>query len=155
SVVLLLEYVLPQFVPIFEQAGAKLPGPTRALMAIGAAIGAVGPWLLIGLLAAGLVGARLLARPAYRLPADRLLLHLPVVGRLMREMLAARLTRTLGSLLQNGVPLIAALDIARGALGNLAAAAAVDIAAQSAKSGAGLARPLQQSGLFPARTIHL
>ena len=145
----------PQFTPIFEQAGAKLPASTRTLMAVGAAVGEAGPWFLIGLLVAGLLARRLLAQPVYRIKADRLLLYLPIVGQLMRETLAARLTRTLGSLLQNGVPLIAALGIAKDALGNLAAAAAIDAAALAAKSGAGLARPLAESGLFPARTIHL
>ena len=155
SIVLLLEYVLPQFVPIFEQAGASLPASTRALMTLGAVIGTAGPWLLLAAIAAGLIGRQLLAQPHYRIKADRLLLHVPVIGRLMRETLAARLTRTLGTLLHNGVPLISALGIARDALGNLAAAAAVDAAALAAKSGAGLARPLAESGLFPARTIHL
>ena len=155
SVILLLEYVLPQFTPIFEQAGAKLPVSTRALMALGTGVGAAGPWLLLGMLVSALVVRWLLAQPVYRIKADRLLLHLPIVGKLMRETLAARLTRTLGSLLQNGVPLIAALDIAKGALGNLAAAAAVEAAAAATKGGAGLARPLAESGLFPTRTIHL
>ncbi len=155
SVVLLLEYVLPQFTPIFEQAGAKLPASTRALMAVGTAVGEWGPWLLLGLLVFALLARRLLAEPDYRIKFDRLLLALPIVGKLLRETLAARLTRTLGSLLLNGVPLIAALDIAKDALGNLAAAAAVEAAALATKSGAGVARPLAQSGIFPARTIHL
>lgn len=155
SIVLLLEYVLPQFVPIFAQAGAALPQSTRALMAIGDALTAAGPWLLLAALISVLIARRLLAQPHYRLPADRLLLHLPIVGKLLRETLAARLTRTLGSLLQNGVPLIAALGIVRDAVGNLAAAAAIDAAALAAKGGAGLARPLAQAGLFPARTVHL
>jgi general secretion pathway protein F len=155
SLVLLLEYVLPQFAPIFEQAGAQLPASTRALMAIGGTLGAAGPYLLLGLLAAGLLARRALAVPAVRLDADRLLLRLPVVGSLMRETLAARLTRTLGTLLQNGMPLIAALGIAKEALGNLAAVQAVDAAVAKAKSGRGLAGPLGEAGVFPARTIHL
>jgi general secretion pathway protein F len=155
SIVFLLEYVLPQFTPIFEQAGAQLPTATRALMGLGSAIGAVGPWLLVLLAAAGLAARRLLAQPAYRLPFDRLLLRLPIVGGLLRETLAARLTRTLGNLLENGVPLIPALAIAKDALGNLAAAAAVEAAALKAKDGAGLARPLAAAGVFPSRTIHL
>jgi general secretion pathway protein F len=155
SLVLLLEYVLPQFAPIFEQAGAQLPASTRALMAIGGMLGAAGPYLLLGLLAAGLLARRALAVPAVRLDADRLLLRLPVVGSLMRETLAARLTRTLGTLLQNGMPLIAALGIAKEALGNLAAVQAVDAAVAKAKSGRGLAGPLGEAGVFPARTIHL
>jgi general secretion pathway protein F len=155
SIVLLLEYVLPQFTPIFEQAGAQLPASTRALMVLGAAVGVAGPWFLVGALAAALVARQLLARSANRLRLDRLLLRLPVVGGLLRETLAARLTRTLGSLLQNGVPLIAALGIAKDAIGNLAAAAAVEAAALGAKGGAGLARPLAAAGVFPARTVHL
>jgi len=155
SLVLLLEYVLPQFAPIFEQAGAQLPAATRALMAVGGTLGAVGPYLLLGLLAAGLIAHRALASPGVRLEADRLLLRLPLVGTLMRETMAARLTRTLGTLLQNGMPLIAALGIAKEALGNLAAAEAVDAAAAQAKSGRGLAGPLGEAGVFPARTIHL
>jgi general secretion pathway protein F len=155
SLVLLLEYVLPQFTPIFEQAGAQLPATTRALMAIGGALGAVGPYLLLVALAAGLIAARALASPAVRLGADRMLLRLPLVGKLVRETLAARLTRTLGTLLQNGMPLIAALGIAKEALGNLAAAEAVDAAAAQAKGGRGLAGPLGEAGVFPPRTIHL
>jgi general secretion pathway protein F len=155
SLVLLLEYVLPQFAPIFEQAGAQLPPATRALMAVGGMLGAVGPYLLLALLAAALIGRRALASPGVRLEADRLLLRLPVVGALVRETLAARLTRTLGTLLQNGMPLIAALGIAQEALGNLAAVQAVDAAAAQAKSGRGLAGPLGEAGVFPARTVHL
>jgi general secretion pathway protein F len=155
SIILLLDYVLPQFTPIFEQAGAQLPAATRVLMTLGAVVGTAAPWLFVVLLAGALIARQLLQRPAYRLKVDRLLLRLPIAGGLMRETLAARLTRTLGSLLQNGVPLIPALGIAKDALGNLAAAAAVEAAALGAKGGAGLARPLAAAGLFPARTIHL
>jgi general secretion pathway protein F len=155
SIVLLLDYVLPQFTPMFEQAGAQLPTPTRVLMTLGTVVGAATPWLLAASLVAGLAARQLLAQPAYRARFDRLLLRLPVAGSLVRETLAARLTRTLGSLLENGVPLIAALGIARDALGNLAAAEAVDAAALEAKGGAGLSRPLAAARVFPARTIHL
>ncbi len=155
SVVLLLEYVLPQFTPIFEQAGAELPAATRTLIALGAVIGTVGPWLLVTLLVAGLLARRALAMPALRIKADRLLLSLPIAGKLVREVLAARLTRTLGTLLANGVPLILALAIAQDALGSLAAAEAVEAAALGAKGGRGLARPLSEAGVFPTRMIHL
>jgi general secretion pathway protein F len=155
SIMLLLDYVLPQFAPIFEQAGAQLPTATRVLMVLGNITGAAAPWLLIALVICALVARELLARPVYRLKFDRLVLRLPVAGGLLRETLAARLTRTLGSLLQNGVPLITALGIAKDALGNLAAAAAVESAAAGAKGGGGLARPLAAADLFPPRTIHL
>jgi general secretion pathway protein F len=155
SIVLLLNYVLPQFTPIFEQAGAELPAATRTLIALGAIVGTAGPWLLVGLLAAGLLGRRALAMPVWRIKAERLILSLPVAGGLVREVLAARLTRTLGTLLANGVPLIVALAIAQDALGNLAAGAAVEAAALGAKGGRGLAGPLGDAEIFPARMIHL
>jgi general secretion pathway protein F len=155
SIFLLLDYVLPQFTPIFEQAGAELPASTRALMLLGQMTGAAAPWLLVLAVVVVLIARRALAAPALRLKVDRFLLRLPVAGRLLQETLAARLTRTLGTLLQNGMPLISALAIAKDALGNLAAAAAVDAASVEAKAGRGLARPLREAGLFPARTIHL
>src|SRR5438132_4817781 len=74
SIVLLLDYVLPQFAPIFEQAGAQLPTATRALMTLGTIVGAAAPWLLLIALAGGLIARQLLLRPAYRLTVDRLLL---------------------------------------------------------------------------------
>jgi general secretion pathway protein F len=80
---------------------------------------------------------------------------LPLAGPLLQETLAARLTRTLGTLLQNGIPLIAALAIVKEALGNAAARDAVEAASLEAKAGRGLARPLAASGVFPARTIQL
>jgi len=85
SIMLLLGYVLPQFTPIFEQAGAELPAATRALMTIGASAGTVAPWLLLVLLVGALLVRQLLQRPDYRLKLDHLLLRLPVVGGLIRE----------------------------------------------------------------------
>ena len=66
-----------------------------------------------------------------------------------------RFTRTLGTLLTNGVPLIGALGIVRDAIGNRAGVGAVERATASAAAGAGLSRPLEDSGLFPPRTVHL
>lgn len=155
SIFLLLDYVLPQFTPIFEQSGAQLPTATRVLMTLGNIVGAATPWLLAALLIAGVVIRHLLTIPAYRIRVDRLLLRIPVTGSLLRETLAARLTRTLGNLLENGVPLISALGIAKEALANLAAAEAVEAAALQAKGGAGLSRPLAATAIFPMRTIQL
>jgi general secretion pathway protein F len=96
-----------------------------------------------------------LRNEAFRRPVDRLLLHVPVLGGLLRESLAARFTRTLGTLLKNGVPLIGALAIVTETIGNLAAVAAIERASESAKGGAGLSRPLGEARIFPPRTIHL
>jgi general secretion pathway protein F len=152
---LLLTQVLPQFTPLFEQNGAALPGPTRFLISAGHFASEYGLFALLGVVLLGLAIRQSLTRPPVRLRADRLLLHVPVIGRLAREAMAARFCRTLGTLVINGMPLIAALDIVRETLGNLAAVAVVEAATLSAKGGAGLSRPLGESGLFPVRTIYL
>jgi general secretion pathway protein F len=154
SIVLLLTDVLPQFVPLFEQNGVALPRPTRILIALGHGVSAYG---LIGLLAMALLGLlarQALAWPGPRLWVDRLVLRMPVAGGLVREMLAARFTRALGTLVINGVGLIAALGIVRDMIGNTAGVAAVERAISSARNGAGLAG-LEQCGVFPVRTLHL
>jgi general secretion pathway protein F len=155
SVALLLTQVLPQFVPMFEQSGAKLPASTQFLIDAGAAVSSYGLYALLGLAALVMALRALLRRPGPRLFADRLLLRLPVFGGLMREVLAARFTRVLGTLLVNGVSLIAALGVVRDALGNLAAVGAVEQATNSARGGGGLAQPLSEARIFPPRTIHL
>lgn len=155
SVVLLLTSVLPQFVTLFEGSGAALPASTRFLIDAGAFIGDWGLPFLAALAVLGLVGSQMLRRPGPRLLLDRLRLRVPVFGDLAREVMAARLTRTLGTLLINGMPLIGALDIVRDTIGNTAGVAALDVAAAEARGGAGLARPLAASGLFPVRTVHL
>jgi general secretion pathway protein F len=155
SVALLLTHVLPQFVPLFEQNGAALPGPTRVLMGVGDAVSEYGAAALVMLGVVFLALRQLLRLPGPRLAADRLLLRLPVVGPLAKEALAARFGRTLGTLLGNGMPLDAALGVVRGTLGNRAAVQAVESATASAKGGGGLSGPLGAAGVFPTRTVHL
>lgn len=155
SVALLLTVVLPQFVPLFEQNGATLPTSTAMLIGAGNAVSAYGLYGLATLLLAGAGLRALLRQPAPHLWVSGATLRLPLIGRLARENLAARFTRTLGTLLVNGVPLIQALAIVRDALGNPAGVVAVDAATVSARGGAGLSRPLGASGIFPPRTIHL
>ncbi|MBV9784141.1 MAG: type II secretion system F family protein [Acidisphaera sp.] len=155
SITLLLTEVLPQFVPLFEENGVALPRPTQILIASGAFLSAYGLYLLLGVALLFLAVRQALRRPGPRLAADRLLLRLPVSGSLAREVLAARFSRTLGTLVQNGVPLIGALGIVRDAVVNRAGVEAVDRATLSAKGGAGLSRPLGESGIFPLRTVYL
>ena len=155
AVVLLLTQVLPQFVPLFEQSGASLPASTQFLIDTGDAVSDYGLFALLGFLVVLFALSVALRQPGPRLAFDRFRLRLPIVGGLLREVMAARLARTLGSLLDNGVSLIAALGITREVIGNQAGVAALDHATSVARSGAGLAAPLADSGLFPVRLIHL
>ncbi len=155
SIVLLLTQVLPQFVPMFEQAGAALPRPTQIVIALGALVSGYGLYLAVALAILFFAARQALSRPGPRLRWDRAILRIPIFGTLSRELLAARFARTLGTLLQNGVPLVAALGIVADVIGNTAATIAVRVATESAKGGSGLAKPLQQSGIFPIRMIYL
>jgi general secretion pathway protein F len=155
SVVLLLTDVLPQFVPLFTDNGAKLPFSTRVMIDAGSILGHWGLPALGALALVALGVNRWLRQPGPRLAFDRMRLRLPLFGGLAREVMAARFTRTLGTLLINGMPLITALEVVRETIGNTAGMRALDAATLGARGGAGLARPLAASGLFPERTIHL
>jgi general secretion pathway protein F len=155
SIVMLLTEVLPQFVPMFQQSGAKLPVFTQFLLDAGAAVSSYGLIVLIGVLALGLIARAILSRTGPRLLLDKVMLRLPLLGPLLREILAARFTRVLGTLLNNGVALITALSVVRDALGNSAGAAAVEHASASVRGGGSLAQPLHDARVFPVRTIHL
>ncbi len=155
TITLLLTQVLPQFTPIFQQAGAQLPRPTRILMGIGEVARADGGWIALAALSLVLLSYRVVREPAPRLAAERLLLHVPLLGRLIRRAQAARFARTLGTLLRSGVSLIGALAIARGVLGNLLASRLVDAATAEVKAGGRLSAALAAGGFFPAQTIHL
>ena len=155
SIVLLLTEVLPQFVPLFAQNGVKLPASTAFLLATGSAVSSYGLYALVALGALGLALRQALQRPDFRLAADRLLLRVPLVGGITREILAARFARTLGMLLSNGVPLLAALGIVREVLDNRLAQAAIAAAAESVKTGQGMSTSLQKTAVFPVRLVHL
>lgn len=155
AVTLLLTQVLPQFVPLFEQNGAALPASTRLLIDAGDAVSQYGLAALLSLLALVALAKAALRERSVRLLFDRVKLTLPVTGRLAREVMAARLARTLGTLLGNRVSLMPALGIVREVLGNEAGIEAIDAAAASASGGAGLSGSLGASGLFPPRLVHL
>ncbi len=155
AISLLLVQVLRQFVPLFEQNGAALPASTRFLLDAGEMVGRIWPWALLGVLAVLMACRLALRRPGIRLAVDRLVLRLPLIGYLQREILAARLCRSLGTLLQNGVSLVPTLAIVREVLGNAAAMQALDRATEAARDGAGLSGALAASGIFPERTVHL
>ena len=95
------------------------------------------------------------ARPQSRARIDRWLLRLPLLGRLLAKIDTARLARTLGTLLANGVPMLNALAIAHETLGNAVLREALSETATAVKEGRGLAEPLARAGPFPPLAIHL
>jgi general secretion pathway protein F len=155
AVVFLLTYVLPEFAPIFAQAGAQLPFVTRLMMSTGDFLRDDGMLILVFSLAGFLISYRLLQEPNARLVVERALLRLPIVGLLIERSQAARLTRTLGTLLQNGVALVTALNISRDVLASRIAAKIVDAAILKVKAGDRVAAALSVEPFFPLQTIHL
>lgn len=147
AVGLLVLVVVPRFAGMLGDAGAEMPMTTKILL------GATGFAIRWGWLVALLAGAGVFAlvqatRSADgRLARDRLLLRLPVAGDLLLRIATARLARTLGTLLRNGVPLVSALDIARGTTGNEALRRAVGDAAHRVREGKTLMSSL--SGFLP------
>ncbi|MFC7739019.1 type II secretion system F family protein [Roseomonas sp. GCM10028921] len=155
SIAMLLTSVLPQFVPLFEQNGASLPASTQFLVDAGRVVSAYGLHGLLALSTGFVVFRAAMRQPGFRLMRDQLLLRVPILGGLIRDVLAARFGRALGTLLVNGVPLIHALEVARGTLGNLEAEEVVDRAAMAARGGEDLSATLQASGVFPPRLTTL
>jgi general secretion pathway protein F len=149
SILLLLTVVVPQFEAFFADARAPLPLATVIVLAASRMVREEGA--LIGLLLLGLpLSLRTaLSRPAARAGLDAALLRAPIVGPLLARVETARFARTLGTLVESGVPLAAALPIARRTFANRAMAEAVDRATQSLKEGEGLAGPLEATGLMP------
>jgi type II secretory pathway component PulF len=155
AVIFLVTFVIPRFASIFQDLGTAIPLPTLILLEASAVVPRY--WWLLALLAvAGLLGGRMVLSTARgRLGADRLLLRLPVVGEVIVKSEVARFTRILGTLLRSGVAMIPALAVIREMLGNQVLARAVDGLGDGARRGAGLARPMADSGAFPPLAVHL
>jgi general secretion pathway protein F len=155
TIILLLTYVLPNFTPIFAQAGAELPTATRILIGVGEGVRDYGLWMLIALLCSGFAARQALLQPDVRIAAERVLLRVPVAGLLVRRIQAARLSRTLGTLLRSGVTLVSALSVSRDVLSHVLARRLVDDAVGRVKSGERVATALAARRFFPPQTIHL
>jgi general secretion pathway protein F len=155
SLVLLLVYVIPQFTPIFEELGGDLPMITKIVLAAGGILQNFW-WGLIGLTVLGIVMfRRMLANPEQRLRWDTRVLGMRWVGDLVAKMEIARLARTLGTLLVNGVPLLSGLSIARNVMTNSLLRQTVEETAQQVKTGGGLAHNLAESGQFPRLALQM
>jgi general secretion pathway protein F len=151
----LLTYVVPKVVEVFENTKAKLPLATRVLIAVSGFLRDYGLWLLIALAVAGFAAWRALQSPTTRRRFHRAQLRLPVAGRILRGFNTARFTRTLSILTASAVPVLDSLRIAGEVITNLPMRDAVAEAAQRVREGAPIGRSLAMSRLFPPMTIHL
>jgi len=152
---LLMIFIVPNITSIFADMNQTLPAPTRFLIAVSAFFKHYW-WLMAAAVAAAAVILRRLKktdRGEYLF--HRFILRLPVIGMLIKKLAVARFARTLGSLLENGVPLLNSLDIVRNITGNRLIAEAIEGAAVEVGRGQPLARSLEPDGVFPDLSIQM
>ncbi len=153
--ILLLMFVVPSITSIFADMHQTLPLPTRLLLSTNGMLKAY--WWLFGLGLAGLFVVLRVARKTRRgrLWWDRVALSLPVTGTIVRKLAVARFSRTLGSLLENGVAMLPALDTVKNITDNLLISSAVQSAAQEVEKGQGLGNSLAAVRAFPSLSVQM
>ena len=155
AVAVLLAFVVPQFTQLFADAGRELPLLTRIVVGAGDLV-ANWWWLMVLSLVAGGWWLRNDWRSTEgRHRWDKFLLRSPLIGPLILKLNTARFSRTLSTLLSNGINLLAALDIACEVVGNTIVANAVNRAAQRVREGQGLAASLQEVDALPSLATQL
>jgi general secretion pathway protein F len=152
---ILLVYVVPKVVEVFDANSSSLPMITRVLVAVSDFLRVGGPWLLAGLALAAFLGARAMRKAPTRRRVHAWMLRVPLLGRLVRGFNTARFTRTLSILTGSSVPVLEALRIAGEVITNVPMREAVAVAAQRVREGGAIGRSLGASRLFPPMTVHL
>ena len=155
SIFALLTFVVPQFSSMFADMGAELPTITKVVMGTSATLQEYWWAVLGGFLLILMVAQYILRNEKARTRLDRSMLRWPIVGDLIGKIETARFSRSLGTLLHNGVPLLGALKMAKNTVGNRVMAAAVEESADSLKQGESLTRTLLSKGVFPAYALHM
>lgn len=155
ATVFMLVFIIPTFAKLYSDFGGELPGPTRVVMAISSFLRTKW-WLLVGIILALVFGIRRYYRSkAGRAKIDRLALSVPVFGPVLLKSSIARFTRTLGTLVSSGVPILEGLEITAKAAGNSVVREAVMKTRASISSGQTIAEPLKQSGIFPPMVVQM
>lgn len=151
----LFSFVLPKFKEIFDGMDVELPAITAALFSLGDFM-QKSWWMILIALAAAFVGLKSYAKtPKGKYQTDFIKLKIPVVGELTLKMSVARFCRTLGTLINSGVPMMRSLEIVSETLGNQVLTTAVDQTRLAIREGNKLSMPLANSGLFPTMVTQM
>ncbi len=154
-VIALLKFVVPNVISVFDTFDGDLPTLTQMLIASSNFLENHGITLLIGIIGFVIFVRYLLKFPSWKRRSHRLLLKLPLVGRLVRGINTEHFARTLSILASSGVPILDALKIAGGVITNIPMREAVDEATVKVREGMAINKALQQSGYFPPMVIYL
>ena len=149
--------ILPQFETLFKEIGGsgQLPLPTQIAMASSVAIRRYWYIVLVVMAVSVYVLRRYMQTPGGRARYDRFKLKMPVLGDLNRKIVVARFTRTLGTLIASGVPIMQSLEVVAKAIDNVVIGEAVDAVRASIREGQTIAIPLQFSGVFPPMVVQM
>ena len=155
-IILLLWKVVPIFATLFAGLGVNLPLPTRIVIGLSNLIGSWFGLLFLAAIVGIIVGLKTwYGTPGGKLVLDALILKLPVVGILMRKIAVARFTRTLGTLISSGVPILEGLDITAKTAGNAVVEQALTKVRRSLEEGKSLTEPLKDSQIFPGMVTQM
>jgi general secretion pathway protein F len=151
----LMVFVVPKVVEQFDDIGQQLPLLTRAVIGLSSFLAAWWWAIALALAAAALLAARALRDEALRLRFDAALLRLPFLGRLLRDLYAARMARTLATMVGSRLPLLEGLRLTTQTVHNRALRAATGTIAEAVRTGGSLSGALKRAGLFPPLLVHL
>ncbi|MBL0927017.1 MAG: type II secretion system F family protein, partial [Phycisphaerales bacterium] len=155
AVIVVVTVIVPRVMQAVSGQLLVMPLPTRVVQAVAAFFGSYW-WLVIGgAAAAAFIWTRLYSQPGPRLAIDRFTLRIPVLGAMVRDVAVARFTRTFGTLAAAGLPVLQALRITRGTLGNKAMEAAIDEVCDRVGSGQTISEPMERSGYFPPLLVQI
>ncbi|KMP11700.1 pilus assembly protein PilC [Candidatus Nitromaritima sp. SCGC AAA799-A02] len=154
-VAFLMIFVIPAFAAMFEGGGAELPAPTAIVMAVSDIFRTKWHYMFGSVYAFYFIFKKVYATEKGKIEIDRLSLKAPVFGPLIRKVSVAKFTRTLGTLLSSGVPLIEGLDICARTSGNKTVELAVFKTIEAIKEGESIAAPLSREDVFPPMVIQM
>ncbi len=155
SIIILLTFVMPRFSVIFADMGQTIPLSTRMLLVLGTVLKSYWPFILGGLVAVCFLITRYLKTPAGSLWLDRFKLKSALVGELVGKIEVARFARTLGTLEQSGVPILQALNLVTGIVGNQLISRRLESVYNQVKKGEKLSRSLSEIDVFPPLAIQM
>jgi type IV pilus assembly protein PilC len=153
---LLLWKVVPIFATLFAGLGVALPLPTKIVIGMSNFVGSYFGLLIIVAIGGGIFGLKTwYGNPTGKYVLDSILLKLPVLGILMRKIAVARFTRTLGTLIASGVPILEGLDITAKTSGNAVVERALQKVRKALEEGKSLTEPLKESNVFPGMVTQM
>lgn len=155
AVGVLMAYVIPKFAGIFETMGGELPGSTMFLVGLSDFVSSNIVWIIIALVAASVGVKFILNTEKGKRKWDALILKLPLFGSLVQKTIVAQFTRTLGTLLQSGVPIINSLAIVKDVISNTVVKDALERTMKAVKEGKRMSAQLKATGLFPPLATHM